>query len=280
MELSKETEIMCSLTKAPRGWYVLYQTAYNSPNVFNLHEKGLFKFRPRIAVDIGARLLVNEQNDVAIQYMHLVDSNIVNEETGEKYISKLERGLFPLDDDLELDEIKLAEVISEKAIRIEIIRVYNEWISTVSGAMGQEINISDIKKTFSAIAEKGSKFYQEWLIKNNSSWILPFLPRMIHDFRYGIFERVGDDLYNYYKEIGGNNTEEDLLKKINLFSRIYEGEGLSKPEGTLWNDEDEIWDCWIAFTGSEEEAKIVCRTMEKVLVPLKKELKEELGIDT
>ena len=102
---------------------------------------------------------------------------------------------------------------------------------------------------------------------------------MIHDFRHGLFERVEDTLYEYYKEIGGNNTEDDLLKNINLFLRIYEGEDLIKPEGSRWADEDEIWDYWIAFSGSEEEAKRICKTMEEILVPLKKEIGEELGIN-
>ena len=123
MELSKDMERLRSSTEAPRGWYVLYQGEYKTPNVFNLHERGLFRSRPRVAVDLGARLLINEQNNVAIQYMHLIDSITTVDETGEKYLSKLDRDLFPLDDDLKLDEIKLAETISEKTIREEIIKV-------------------------------------------------------------------------------------------------------------------------------------------------------------
>ena len=279
MELSKDIDKLRPPDKTPKGWYVLYQGNYKTPNVFNLHERGLFKSRPHVATDLCARLLVNNQDDVSIQYMHLVNVNIINEETGEKYLSKLNRGLFPLNDNLAPDELKLSEVITEKAVKEEIIRVYNEWIATFSGAASHKINISDIKKSFLPAVERGRKTYREWLIKNNSPWILPFIPRMIHDFRYGLLERVGDDLYAYYKEIGGNNTEEDLLKKINLFLRIYEGESLIKPGGTQWVDEDEMWDCWIAFSGSEEEAKIICRTMKSVLVPLKKELSEELGIN-
>lgn len=228
----------------------------------------------------GARLLVNDRNDVAIQYMYLVDSNTVNEATGERYLSKLERGLFPLTADLKLDELKLAEVVSENTIREEIIRVYNDWISTFSEGKGQEINISDIKKTFLPIVERGRKYYLEWLVKNNSSWILPFLPRMIYDFRNFLSRRVSPELFEYYKGIGGNSTEEVLIRKINLFARLYEGEGLTKPEGTIWLDEDQIWECWIAFSGSEEEAERICETMEKVLVPLKKELREELSVNT
>lgn len=52
MELSKDIRL-CSATKTPRGWYVLYQADYKSPNIFNLHEKGLFKYRPHVASEMG-----------------------------------------------------------------------------------------------------------------------------------------------------------------------------------------------------------------------------------
>lgn len=278
MELLKDTEMLCAPTKTPRGWYVLYQGDYNTPNVFNFHEKGLFKSRPHVAADPGARLLVNEQTMVAVQYMHLVDSVTIHESTGEKYLARLERGLFPLTDDLKLEKRKLTKIVPEKTVREEIIRVYDEWISSLSGSKGREINLSEVKKSLSPAVERGRKFYQEWLVKNNSPWITPFLPRMIHDFRHGIYERVRDELYNYYREIGGETPEKDLVKKINLFSRLYEGDGLTKPGDALWTDEDEIWDCWVAFSGSETEAKRICDTMETVLIPLKEELRKELGI--
>ncbi len=279
METSNKQEKLCSLTKAPAGWYVLYQGNYKTPGVFNLHEKGLFMLRPRVASDLGARILVNEQNRAAVQYMYLVNKVTVIEETCEKFNSKLERGLVYLSDELELDEQNLKETVLEKKVQDEIIRVYNEWTAAFTDAKSGKINTEEIKTTFSTAFEKGQKSYREWLVRNNSPWILPLIPRMTHDFRYGIYKRAGNELYEYYKDTGGNSTVDDLLKKINLFARIYEGEGLFKPEGSSWASEDEMWDCWIAFSGSEEEAKRICKTMEKTIIPLEKELREELSIN-
>lgn len=76
-------------------------------------------------------------------------------------------------------------------------------------------------------------------------------------------------------------SKEELIKKIMLFYRIYESdkkEPLRKPDGGIWKDEDEIWECWIGFAGSEQEAKRVCRTMENIFRPLGKERDGRLNV--
>jgi len=35
-----------------------------------------------------------------------------------------------------------------------------------------------------------------------------------------------------------------------------------------YKKDDEIWDCWIAYSGSESEAELVCKSMEAVFHPL------------
>jgi hypothetical protein len=97
------------------------------------------------------------------------------------------------------------------------------------------------------------------------------MPRLIGDFKNGLYLKVDDQLYHTYKEKGGEDTEDGLIRKMLLFYRIYEtkGEqGLLKPNDQNWYSEDEIWDCWVAFSGSESEAKRVCATMNKVMRPL------------
>lgn len=115
--------------------------------------------------------------------------------------------------------------------------------------------------------------------RENIGWVKPFIPRMIHDFRYGVYQRAGEEFYTDYRQRGGQETEEGLIKGINIFARIYESEGLLKPNGDRWQSEDELWDCWVAFLGSEPEAERICSTMENVLPPLEKQLREELGMD-
>jgi hypothetical protein len=49
----------------------------------------------------------------------------------------------------------------------------------------------------------------------------------------------------------------------------------SKPDGNQWTSEDEMWDCRIAFAGSEPEDKRVCQTMEAVFRLLSEEFCQE-----
>jgi hypothetical protein len=49
---------------------------------------------------------------------------------------------------------------------------------------------------------------------------------------------------------------------------------MRKPDGGIWKNEDEIWEYWIGFAGSGEEAKRICRTMETVFRPLAGKLSE------
>jgi hypothetical protein len=78
--------------------------------------------------------------------------------------------------------------------------------------------------------------------------------------------------------MGGTNAEKELIKRIILFQRVYdcdERDLMRKPNGETWKSEDEIWECWTGFAGSEEEAKRVCRTMEAVFRPLVKEMAQQ-----
>jgi len=209
--------------------------------------------------------------------MRLVDSVSIDEITGEKYFFMNKNGLVYLTDDLKLDLSELGKADFDNEIRYEIIKVYNAWFSTFSnGTTDRETFVPEFKKSLPPIIERGKKSSQDWLIRNNAPWIEPFLPRIIYDFRHGVYERINQILYGSYKEEGGCDTEDDLIKKINLFMMIYESEGLVKPDGASWRNEDELWDSWVAFAGTETAAKRICRTMEMVILPLKEEIRREL----
>jgi hypothetical protein len=266
--------------KTPRGWFVVYQGQYKSPNVFDLNETARFTKRPVIASGIGARLLASDGMKLAIQYMKLVESASTDEATGEKYFFINKNGLVFLTDDLKLEPADPEKERIDKEIMEEVIKVYNEWLSTLSNRdRNIETFVMEFKKSLVPAIEKGKKIAQDWFIKNNSPWIDPYLPRMMHDFRYGVYECVSDILYESYKGAGGGDTEDDLIKKINLFMKIYESRGLEKPNGGSWRSEDELWDCWTAFAGSEVEAVRICRTMEEILLPLKEGFKKNHARD-
>ena len=256
--------------KTPRGWYVLYQPEYKTPNVFNLNEKGLFKKKPNVTKDYGARVLVSESLSLSIQYMRLIEKNVVDEEKGETYSCININGLIGIDEKLRLDEAELSKLDSE--LKEEIRKVYDEWHKSVPKKE------DEFQLKLRQAVENGKKQYWEYLVKKNSSWIKPYLPRMIYDFKNGIYQRIRHILYEDYKRRGGQDKEDELIKKINIFVKLYENEGVIKADGTEWISEDEIWDCWCAFCGSEEEAERICKTMESVIVPLRDELEEEVKL--
>jgi hypothetical protein len=79
--------------------------------------------------------------------------------------------------------------------------------------------------------------------------------------------------------MGGTGAETELIKRIILFQRVYDcnkQDLMRKPDGGIWKSEDEVWECWIGFAGSEEEAKKVCRTMETVFRPLVNEMAQQI----
>lgn len=278
MKTTVEMSVLYLPMKTPRGWFVLYQPEYANPNVFNLHESGRFKHRPPIRQECGARLLVSEDLRLAVQYMHIVDEKFTDEATGALYSCTNRHGLVELKPDRALDLSGLEGDAIDDRTRKEIERAYSEWFSSLPQTSDGHMDVEAINRASIAAMEKGQRLCREWFIKSNMSWIQPFLPRMIQDFRNGIYERAADALYAEYRQKGGEKPESDFIKKVNLFARIYESEGLLKPDGNTWQSEDELWDCWVAFSGSEPEAKRLCSTLASILPALREELQEELGI--
>ena len=108
-------------------------------------------------------------------------------------------------------------------------------------------------------------------MRKNSDWVNAVLPQYIQDFRRGLYERVADRLYPAYRQTGGASEEKELIKKIMTLIRLYENNGqdaLSRPDGKRWHNDDEIWECRVAFAGSESEAKCIGRTMQLIFKPL------------
>ncbi len=71
--------------KIPNGFDVLHQPKYKTPSVFDLHESGRFKTRPAVTKDYGFRLIINEEFQVKMQFVHLIEGDVVDETTGIRY---------------------------------------------------------------------------------------------------------------------------------------------------------------------------------------------------
>lgn len=278
MKVIEEQPVLYPPLKTPRGWFVTCQPDYRKPNVFNLSERSTFKNHPSIRKEYGARILVSQGFRVAVQYMYLVDESYVDQVAGEPFSCLMKHGLIFIKESLKLDTSIMDKSTIPEHVCDEIRKTYQEWHdSFTKKGKGGKPDMEEVKRSLSAGVEKGIRLYHEWLINSNLSWIHPCLPRMIQDFRYGLLTRVKDTLHADYQQRGGNESEGDLLRKINIFIRIYESDGHVKPNGGAWLSEDEIWDCWVAFCGSDDEAHRVCSTIESTLIPLRDEIMEELN---
>jgi len=253
----------------PNGWFVLQQPKYKTPSVFDLHERGLFTSMPSVTRESGACLIINEDNQVGVYYKCVAQGHKVQENIS--YAYRVDLGILRLTADMKLDEKALAD-IGESGAREEILRVHGEWYKSYIPLQADgSLDNAELERKLNSSLSEGKKLYREELKRKNSRWIEPFLGRKIWDFRRVLYRLVAGELYPDYRARGGEDAEDGLIRKIQLFSRIYDSDdpdNLLKPDGNNWENEDEMWDCWIAYAGSESEAKRVCQSMEAVFRPL------------
>ena len=246
----------------PKGFYVLHQPKYRTPNVFDLNDHGRLNRRPPLSVNRGFRLLVDAARHVTMQCAFLLAPG-----GGSTY--QLQEITVALSDTLDLDEKAFVGQVPDTAAAEAIITDFRQWRD------GFLVNLESSGTEQEAIAAKLGRVYTECqssycrdLASRNSDWVDAALPRLLFDFKRALLPDLEDRLLPVYQENGGEDTEDDLVRKVMLFYRVLdncESGNLLKPNGLRWQDEDEIWDCWVGFAGSEAEAKRICRTLEAVL---------------
>ncbi len=78
------------------------------------------------------------------------------------------------------------------------------------------------------------------------------------------------DLFLAYEEEGGADSQASFIRKVAQFYTVClttEPRGRTRPVGAIWQNEDEIWECWLSFAGSEEEAGRVMVVLDSVFNP-------------
>jgi hypothetical protein len=225
-----------------------------------------------VTKDFGFRVIVNSEFETKLQFVQLLYHQGIDAETGQKYSFITKQTFIDMRSDLELDMSKIAQKISKETIRTEVIETHQKWYDAfIPKDSAGEIDQIELERKIKTAIIEDKKRNGEELIRKNKSWIEPAIPRLINDFKKGLYLKVDHQLYDTYKEKGGEDTEDGLIRKMLLFYRIYEtkdNQDLLKPDDRNWHSEDEIWDCWVAFSGSEFEAKRVCATMNTVMRPL------------
>lgn len=256
----------------PEGYFVIHQPKHKIPGVFDLHQRGLFKTRPYVTKDYAYRVIASNDLSVKLQFLHLKGKAVNDPSSGERYSFCVEEMLIDLDEELRLKSDELATHGANQSMIDEILAAHEEWRNAFIPVRGNKKTDKKglKKKLLSSITER-KEVIRKALVHKNSVWVNAAMPRLTQDFLRGLYPRVEDRLYEQYRQIGGADEEKELIKKIILFQRVYDFEKqdlMRKPDGGTWESEDEIWECWIGFAGSEEEAKRICRTMEAVFRPL------------
>jgi hypothetical protein len=263
----------------PEGFFVIHQPKHKIPGVFDLHERGLFKTRPYVTKEYAYRVIANGNLSAKLQFLCLKEEAVNDPTTGERYRFFVEKTLIDLDEELKLKSADLATHVANQSILDEILAAHDEWRNAYIPLKKKKKTDKEglKKKLLTSIAERKEVIRKE-LVRKNSSWVNAAMPRLIQDFQRGLYLLVEERLYEQYRQMGGTEAEKELIKRINLFQRVYDcdkKDPMRKPNGRTWKSEDEIWECWIGFAGSEEEAIRVCRTMEAVFRPLVEEMAQQ-----
>jgi hypothetical protein len=263
----------------PEDFFVIHQPKHKIPGVFDLHKRGMFKTRPYVTRDYAYRVIASNDLAVKLQFLCLKEKTVDDPKTGEHYSFIVEKTLFDLDEELRLKPADLPTHGANQSVLDEIMAAHDEWRNAYIPLKGNKKTDKEglKKKLLASIADRKEAIRKD-LVRKNSIWVKAALPRLIQDFLRGLYPWVEDRLYEQYRQMGGTDAEKDLIKRIILFQRIYNCDKqdlMRKPDAGTWKCEDEIWECWIGFAGSEEEAKRVCRTMEAVFRPLVKEIAQQ-----
>jgi hypothetical protein len=257
--------------RIPESFFVIYQPKYTVPCVFDLNERGTFPNHPSVTGTWGFRVLADTDLKASVQFAHLVHRPGKDPQTGKAYEWMVEETLIDLDDQLTLDSAAVEQKITDSEICSALMDAFNEWHDNFVPMKKKKVDIEELKQKLGNVVDECKERIRKELVRKNQHWVSSNIPRRIHDFKYGLYNHVKERLYQEYQDNGGEDSEPNLLKKIALFNRVldnFDHEDLMKPDGTVWRNEDEIWQCWIGFAGSEDEAYRICRTMDAVFKDL------------
>lgn len=107
---------------------VLYQPEYQTPHIFNLHDRGLFKDRPFVTSAFGARVVAAGSKEIFLQARELKQETIVDPETGRRFFYKAEIVTVQLTQKLTVNKRSLNSIASD-SLQAEVLRVYDDWFA-------------------------------------------------------------------------------------------------------------------------------------------------------
>ena len=260
----------------PEAYSVIHQSKQRTPSVFDLHDRGMFKSRPFVTCDWGFRVLVNEDLEAKLEYLALVESSTADPQTGEKFNVVLQSVFIDLNQDLRVKSKALLNHVTDTDVRQQLETAYEEWRAAyVPKNKKGDIDREALKKKLNASITEYRDVVRKNLARKNSAWVQAGLAYQVQRFQRYLYPLVSDGLYEQYQQLGGTDDERGLIRKIAQLQCIYNGDPqdpLRKPDGDVWDHEDEQWECWAGLAGSIEEAKRIGRTLLSGFQPMIVEL--------
>ncbi|MFH0782372.1 MAG: hypothetical protein V2B20_10545 [Pseudomonadota bacterium] len=249
------------------GWFVLSQPKYKVPCIFDLHRCGIFKERPSVTGRCGARLLVNDRLQVALEYRFLIEDRGVR--NGRLHSHATRQGIIELNESLALDLVVVHEKVSDEEVVQEISRVYTQWCQDYLPLDAEgEIDVTVLEQKLRNGLTEAKRQIREELKRKNVDWVSNGVQSLTGGYSGWRRGKTINDLFFVYHERGGIDSEAGFVRKMAQFYTVCqttEPRGLTRPDGVCWEAEDEMWECWLGFAGSEEEARRVMDAMDSVL---------------
>ncbi len=188
---------------------------------------------------------------------------------GRSYRYKTNQGIIKLGSGADLDMTLLCKMVDDADARLEVSRIYAQWCEQYLPKTDDNIlDVAALKTKLLSSLEDSKKKIRRELKRQNGSYVVARVPALVGFFFRWQDGALSNEAFDAYCSQGGEEPVNSFIQKVAEFYTICDTKepgGLERNDGKYWQSDDEIWECWISFAGSEEEANRVCQSLEIVL---------------
>jgi hypothetical protein len=198
----------------PNGYYTICHPPYKIPGVFDLHKRGRFKERPFVTGDWDYRVIADLDGKSALFVACLVKEDNVDPDTRIPYRFRVRETLVDLDENLAFKPEALESCMPDTGMRKSLTAAYTEWRDAyVPATEDNQTDMPALEKKVRAAAADGRASHCKRIASRNQGWVMVALPRMIQDFRFGLYDLTRTQLSEQYQTRGGDADDLELMRK-------------------------------------------------------------------